>query len=399
METQSSTEEQVSRLFSYGFRPLFLCAVAIALIAIPWWTGVFAGYLPSPSLALPAVAWHAHEMLFGFVGAAIGGFLLTAVSNWTKRPPVQGWMLALLVGCWIAGRAVLAYGMDWSPLAVMLIDTSYWLLLTVLIGREVILSGNTRNLKIAGVLLMFTALAAFFHFQRVFNLNMDTGQMSLRAVLVLVCVMISIIGGRVIPAFTGNWLRLNFGPTVRTPVSFNHFDAAVIVLTAILAVAYSLRPVHFVTGCMFILTGVLHLVRQARWCPWQTWRNPLVLVLHTGYAWLGTGFLLLGAAIITARLPTSSGIHGLGIGAMAGLILAVSSRAALGHTGRPLVASALLSIAFVLINLTAVARVVASMASNEWLLLAAALWVAAFSCFAIRFVPILVGPAAPPDTN
>ena len=389
------SEGLVARLFSYGFRPLFLCTVLSALMVIGWWIAFIEGILPPPNSFLHPVAWHSHEMVFGFAGSAIGGFLLTAVANWTKRPPVHGFQLGTLVVCWILARIVVAYDLGLNPIALMVIDSSYFILLTLLMGREVIVAGNQRNLVIVGILLVFTLLNVTFHLDGIWDLQIDTQQFSIRAMLIVVCIMMSVIGGRIIPAFTGNWLRKTYGMDTPLPVPQNRFDTIVIGATICLAVTWMALPGHWLTGCVAVTAGVLQLLRQLRWQPLRTFKDPLVVVLHVGYAWIGFGFLLLGVGILTAGIPASAGIHSIGIGAMAGLILAVSSRAALGHTNRPLRAGVLASAAFLLINLAALVRVVASIFGLDLLVPAAILWLLAFGLFSLRYAPILIGPSAP----
>lgn len=393
MSTPQDFEGHISRLFSYGFRPLFLCTVLSAIFFMVWWIGIVQGLLPAPDSRLSPFVWHGHEMLFGVVGSAIGGFLMTAVANWTRRPPVRGLLLACLVFCWLLARLVIAFDFGLPRLLLALLDSSYLLMLTVLMGREVLAAKNFRNAKIVLVLAILTCLNLTFHVDGVTGWQIGSAQLSLRATLILVCILISIIGGRIIPAFTGNWLRARYGPSTALPAPFGKVDIAAISLTVILALAWTILPFEMVTGYIALIAGVLQLLRQARWQPLKTWPDPLVLVLHTGYAWLGIGFILLGISIIGGQLPSSAGIHALGVGGMAGLILAVSSRAALGHTNRPLVAGGVVSAAFVMINLAALARVLASITGSELLSTAAFLWVVAFILFGIRYAPILLGPS------
>jgi uncharacterized protein involved in response to NO len=377
-------EQYLRRLFSFGFRPLFLCMVLSALILIAWWIGFVAGYLPAPRSGSDLLSWHAHEMLFGFVGAAVGGFLLTAVANWTGRAPVQGLPLLALVTCWLAARVFAAVDMGLPTGLHIVVDISYWCLLSALMAREVIAARNYRNLKIAVILALFALLNLGYHFYP---------QHAIRATSLLVCILISVIGGRIIPAFTGNWLRHRHGPQQELPPAFNRFDLIVIIAMVVVAIGWTFYPAAAATGIAALVTGLLQLVRLVRWKGHLTWVEPLVLMLHVGYGWLGIGLLLMGVSILTGIYPTSAGIHGLTIGAMAGLIIAVSSRAAFGHTDRPLVSGGLLSAAFVLINLAAIARIVAAFETGL-LFVSGLLWLASFLLYAIRFVPILLGPKA-----
>ncbi|MCB1692361.1 MAG: NnrS family protein [Pseudomonadales bacterium] len=383
----------VRRLFSYGFRPLFLCTVGAAIFLIAWWVGVWFALVPAPVPTMNPVAWHGHEMLFGMVGSAIGGFLLTAVANWTRRPPVSGLPLALIVGTWLLARLVFAYDFDLSPIERALVDVSYWILLAAYMANEVIRGRSYRNIGIVGVLTVFALLCGFFHFDAIFGTTLGSALISLHATVFLVCILISVIGGRIIPAFTGNWLRLREGPDTRLPTPFNWVDRSAILSTIAAGAAWTLAANAMVTSALLLACGCLHIVRMLRWRGHRTLSEPLLFVLHVGYAWLGIGILFL-AASANNIVPASTGIHALSVGAMTGLIVAVSSRAAMGHTNRAPASDRLLTTSFVLINLAAIARVAASMADTNWLLLAGSLWCLAFVAFAIRVAPILTGPPA-----
>jgi uncharacterized protein involved in response to NO len=350
----------IERLFSYGFRPLFLSAVVAAIVLVSWWIGWLRGYLVPPA-GIDPVAWHTHEMLFGFVGAAIGGFLTTAVANWTKRPPIKNGWLVLLVVTWIAARITAAVETGLPFEATIIIYASYWLLLTVLMGREIYQSGNHRNHKIVAILVAFLCLELGFFFYQA---------EVIRAVLILICILISVIGGRIIPAFTGNWLKSQEGNDVRSPGVFNWVDQVAITFTVIFAICWSPMPDSSLTGVLGLFTGFAHLVRLSRWCGYLTFSNPLLLILHVSYGWLVIGFI-----------------------AITGLILAVSSRAAFGHTNRPLVAGRLLSASFVLINLAAITRMFVVI-DAPMLIVSAGCWLGAFLLFAVRVVPILLDPPA-----
>jgi uncharacterized protein involved in response to NO len=377
-------------LLSFGFRPLFLCTVGSALIFVSWWLLAWYGIVPFPGQGMDPFKWHAHEMIFGMVGSAIGGFLLTAVSNWTRRPPVSGFPLALLVLFWLAARVVMGSDLGLSAIAIMAIDISYWLLLTILLAREVLGGRNFRNLRIVGILALFLGLNALFHLDAVLNSAIGSQALSIQGAMFLVCLLISVIGGRIIPAFTGNWLRLHHGSETAIPVSFNWFDGLAVGSIAVAGIAWLTFPNEHFPGVLALACGVLQLMRLSRWQGHRTFADPLVIILHVGYAWLGIGMLLLGAS--KHGLPVSAGLHALGVGAMSGLIVAVSSRAAMGHTNRQLAADRLLTSVFILINLAALARVAASLMQMNWLWVAGTLWLLAFILFGIKIGPMLVGP-------
>lgn len=374
-------------LLSYGFRPLFLCVVATGLVFIPWWTAVFFGLVDYHGPIGP-IAWHGHEMVFGFVGAAIGGFLLTAVANWTNRPAVSGLPLALIVASWLLARLVLAIDLGLGTVPLLLVDSAYWILLTSIIGREIVLGGNWRNLKVVVILGGFIVLTVLFHASDTFGLATDTGRMALRAAIMLTALLITLIGGRIVPAFTGNWLRAN-KPQSNLPAAFGHLDRATFAVTILTAVAWTIAPTHVITALLALAAGALQLARLWRWQGHRTLTEPLVFVLHAGYAWLGVGFLLIGCSALIPSVAASAGTHALGAGAMATMIMAVSSRAAMGHTGRPLIAGWILSMSFAAIHLAALLRVGASF--DMRLLTASALvWTLAFVLFAMHVGPMLL---------
>lgn len=341
-----------------------------------------------PVATLNIVDWHSHEMLFGFVGGAIGGFVFTAVSNWTGREPVHGIELGTLCLCWLAGRLVMALGGGLPPALVMALDLSYFILLILLLGRELYLGGNRRNYVLLLVISLLLSFNAVFHLETMGVINYQ--QLGIRGATMLIVLLISIIGGRIIPAFTGNWLAMKGMPA---PGQFNMIDKVTIVLTVLVIPVWMFLPASVYAATIFVVAACAHTIRLARWRGLATISEPLLFVLHIGYAWIPLGFLALGAAIFLDQLP-AGGLHALTVGAMATMIMAVSSRAAMGHTGRQLTSSAMLTSAFVLINLAAITRVTNAYVGPDWLLMTSALaWFAAFFCFAISIVPVLVQPS------
>lgn len=385
------------RLFSYGFRPLFLCAALSGPLLVALWIAALRGWLPGFAPALPLVTWHGHEMLFGFVGAAIGGFLLTAVANWTRRPPVAGLRLALLVVAWLAARVVFAADPELGPMFLLAIDVAYWLLLALFLGVEVVAARNRRNYPIVVIVALFVVLVVLFHADAVFGAQLGSQAVALRGMLGLVCLLIAVIAGRIVPAFTANWLRARggLGPGLAhgtaVPAAFGPLDGIAVAGLAGAALAYAMAPRSALTGVLLLAAGVLQLLRLARWQGHRTFPEPLLLVLHAGYGWLGLGLVLLGSGVLWPAIAPGAGLHGIAVGAMAGLIVAVSSRAALGHTNRPLRAGPALTTAFVLLQLAALARVATDWFGAGWLYVAAGLWIAAFLVYLGRLAPVLLG--------
>lgn len=389
MNLERLPSSRMGWILSNGFRPLFTLAAIQALWALGLWLGIWNGWVTPPEAMMQPLLWHGHEMLFGFAGASIGGFLLAAVANWTGRKPVSGWPLVLLVVCWLAARLVALRGGEW-PLAVnALAAVSYWLALAFLFGRELIQAGNRRNLKVLMILGMFALLSLAFHLHWLAALDV------LHLVLVLVLMLLTLIGGRIIPAFTRNWLnRVNI-EGARMPAAFGPVDVAAATLTAVAGIAWVFWPQSTMTAVELLLAGSMQLVRLIRWQGWQTLTEPLLLVLHLSYAWLGLGLLLLAGSAL-GWWSASAGLHALTVGAMGGMIMGVASRAALGHTGRELEAGLILSAAFVTMQMAALVRVLASLwpaAMMALVMVSGVLWLLAFVLFAWRYLPILLGPS------
>lgn len=319
-------------LFSYGFRPFFLFGSLHAGIMIPLWLLVFRGNLELPILFAPR-DWHVHEMLFGFVAAIIGGFLLTAVPNWTGRLPLQGVPLAVLVASWFAGRiaAFIAGSIGWA--AACAIDAAFLVLLAAAAAREIVAGRKWNNLPVVAIVSLLAAANIAFHVEAHFD---GLAEISTRAAIALVITLVSLIGGRIVPSFTRNWLaRQRPG---RMPAPFGRFDAAVIAVSLAALLGWIVIPSATITAMALMSAGLLHLLRLLRWAGYRTASEPLVLILHLAYAFIPAGYFLAGLAAFDVVLP-SAGIHAWTGGAISSMVLAVMTRATLGHTGRTLRAS------------------------------------------------------------
>lgn len=382
-------ESRFEWVFSNGFRPMFVLVSLQALLALAAWLGFWAGWLPVPEQLPQPLLWHGHEMLFGFVGAAIGGFLLAAVANWTGRKPVSGAPLVLLALCWLLARIVAFWGGDWPPAVNALGAVAYWLLLAFLFGRELILANNRRNLKVLVIIGAFALLSLAFHLHWLPGLDV------LHLSLVLVLVLLTLIGGRITPAFTRNWLKRTSGDESPMPALFGPVDITAAALTPLAGVVWVFWPQQWPAALLLLGAGLAQLTRLVRWRGWLTRSEPLLLVLHLGYGWLAVGLLLLAGSSAGLWLA-SAGVHALTVGAMGGMIMAVAARAALGHTGRELKAGPLLTLAFITLHLAALVRVgaaVAPAAMMQLIVISGLLWLFAFGCFAWRYLPILLGPS------
>lgn len=330
-------------------------------------------------------------MLFGFVGAAIAGFLLTAIPNWTGRLPIAGPPLAGLFGLWIAARLAVLFSAQAGALAAALLDVGFYVLLAALAGREVLAAKN-RNLPIVGLLLLFAAANAADHMAAA-GLLADP-ELGARAAIALVVLMISLIGGRIIPSFTRNWLARK-GMTERLPTQPGRLDAGVVAVTAAALFGWLIAPGSLPTGLLLIAAGFAQATRLARWGGFRTVRDPLVCVLHVGYFWVPLGLLLLGASNLGTAVPRSAAIHTLTAGAMGTMILAVMTRATLGHTGRDLKAGAGTVAAYALVTVGAALRVTAPLGLVGYPLgmkLSALAWAGAFLLFLAVYGPFLSRP-------
>jgi len=380
-------------LLSYAFRPFFLLAGLLAVLGIAsWWLLLAHGVdgVGGPA-DLPPKLRHGHEMLFGFAGAAIAGFLLTAVATWTQRPVVAGARLAALCGFWIAARLGAVLPGEAGYLLWALGSGLFWLWLTALMAGEVLPARNARNYKVVPMLLTFAAVEVVFFIAGPEQHALK--EAALRAGLMLIVGLILLVGGRIIPNFTLNWLKQN-QPKARIGMqAFDHWDLGAVVVTAFFAVGFVVRPLDLFTGWLGLAAGVAQAGRLARWQGWRTGREPLLWILHVGFGWIPIGLILLGLAALGQPLWFDAGIHALTVGAIGTLVLGVMARVALGHTGRPLTAISGMTLAFVLITVGAGLRVFAP-AGHPAMLWSMPLWLAAYALFLFRYTPILLAPRA-----
>lgn len=376
--------------FRGGYRPFFTSAALWALVALALWLCALSGALTLPTEFGP-LAWHRHEMLFGFVGAVIAGFLLTAIPNWTGRLPIAGGPLASLFGLWLAARAAVLFSAQVGPLVAALLDVGFYVILAALAAREVLAAKN-RNFPVVILVLLFAIANALDHAAAAGMIG-DEG-VGARAAIAIVIVMISLIGGRVVPSFTRNWL-VKQGAQRGLPTQTGRFDMIAIAATALAMAGWLIAPFDTSVGYLMVLAAALQAFRLTRWSGVRAWRDPLVLVLHVGYAWVPVGLCLLGLSIVGTAVPRSGAIHALTAGAMATMILAVMTRATLGHTGRELKAGAATTLIYVLVTIGALGRVAAPLLPMDYILairLSGIAWGGAFLLFLLVYGPKLIGP-------
>jgi len=376
--------------FSGGFRPFFLFASLFAIVSIALWLADLLGY-GTLNTTLTPVEWHKHEMLFGYTSAVIAGFLFTAVPNWTGRFPVVGWPLIVIFVLWLAGRVAMLMG-DVVPYGIAAtIDGAFLPILGAVIAREIISGKNWRNLKVLMPVLVLGVTNIWFHIDMV---NGGLGDAPIRMGFAAILILLMLIGGRIIPSFTRNWLaRQEKG---KLPVPFNRFDTSVTAGSAIALVLWVFTESPAL-GALFALLSTLHIVRLSRWAGMRTVSNPLLLVLHIFYAFIPIGFLTLAVGM-WFDFPSFNiaALHVFGIGATGGMTIAVMVRASLGHTGRTLASSALLNAAMIAVGISMLLRVVGAIwPEYDWAITGSALaWITAFGLFAFKVGPWLIAPRA-----
>ena len=374
-------------ILSDGFRPFFLLGAIYAGLAVLVWLPVFHGELSLRSAFAPR-DWHIHEMLFGYLPAVMTGFLFTAIPNWTGRLPIQGRPLLTLVLVWIAGRVAVTASAEIGWLAAFLIDTSFLALVAAAATREILAGKNWRNLKVVVLITLLLAGNVAFHIEAHVN---GTADVSIRIGIATVVLLISLIGGRIIPSFTRNWLARE--KPGRLPAPFGRLDVAIVAITAVILLTWIVRQEGALVGTMLAVAGLLHLVRLGRWAGDRTFGERLVLILHVGYAFVPLGFLF-GAASAFGLLSPSAGLHAWMAGSAGIMTLAVMTRASLGHTGQRLIASlstqAIYAAALVAV-LARICAVIETAHSDALLYLAAAAWSAAFLGFSVTYGPALLG--------
>ncbi len=380
-------------LFSYGFRPFFLLAGVFGFLVIPLWMAVYYGHIELAA-PFPARLWHIHEMLFGYSAAVIAGFLFTAVPNWTGRMPVRGMPLVVLTLIWVLGRLAMAGLTGFSTAIVMVLDVAFLAAIVLMISREILAGKNWRNLKVLlPVTLLFLANLAF-HAEAAIT---GDAPYSTRLGFAAVVFLIMLIGGRVIPSFTRNWLvKQGPGPL---PIPFARYDAISIALAAVGLIGWVMWPEALPVGALLCIAALLHFFRLSRWQGVRTLPSPLLLMLHIAYFFLPAGLLLLGLTGAAGLDTYVGGLHLLGIGAIGGTTVAVMMRATLGHTGRALEAPKTLTLAFFLIILASLLRSLApdfGVWGHSGIELAATLWTLGFGLFVLRVGRWLVTPRQQP---
>jgi uncharacterized protein involved in response to NO len=380
-------------ILGLGFRPFFLVGAIWAALAMLVWLLVLTGRLSLP-VAMGPIDWHVHSLLYGYLTAIVAGFLLTAVPNWTGRLPVTGWPLLALVALWLVGRLAVLTSLWLGPLVTALLDLAFLATFAVIVARELIAGANRRNLPVLLLLALLLAGNAVFHLEVARD---GAAALGTRLGIAAVVMLIMLIGGRIVPSFTRNWLAKR-GPG-RLPAAIGRFDGFAIAFAGLALLSWLAEPDGLVTAVLAGLAGVLQAVRLGRWAGHRTAAEPLVLILHVGYAFVPLGFVLLAAAHFLPAVQPVAALHAWTAGGIGTMTLAVMTRASLGHSGRALAAGAWTVAIYLLVLGAAATRILAgtSLDLPAFRHLAATLWVLAFATFAVAYWPVLTKPRRQPS--
>lgn len=374
-----------SCLFAFPFRIFFLSAALIGAVLVPVWL-LFFHHGGGGTLTMPAWLWHQHEMTVGFLNAAIAGFLLTAVCNWTGTPPLAGPALAGLWLLWLAGRLALAFGAGW-PLLAAVVDMAFLPVVALIVAQRVWRARQPRQAPLVGVLLLLAGMDLLFHLQHDPRFT--------RALVLLAATLILVIGGRITPAFTANWLRQHGANPARVR-QWPWLDKLGLI-AALLVVVLELGTWRGGAAAVIgLLAATLTAIRLWGWAGWLTRREPLLWILHLGHLWVVLGYVLWALAAIGQVAPTAW-LHALGAGAIGTMILGVMTRVAMGHTGRPLRLLPGMGWGYGAMLAAGAVRVTVAlggMPPRPGLWLAAVLWTLALGLFVVRYGPLLASPRA-----
>jgi uncharacterized protein involved in response to NO len=389
----------MKHFLSYAFRPFFLLNGIFATVVIAIWVFALHGVGPE-TLPVNIIYWHGHEMLVGFVMAAIAGFILTAVATWTGRPALQGAPLALLVLAWLSGRVAMGFAAILPATWVAALDMSFPLLLIVFVAREVVGGRSQRNYPIVFITVLLASFNFLYHCSELGWLSMSTGadRIALYLMIHLALLLITIIAGRIVPNFTTNWLRAR--GNAKLPKTSPLLDRLTILLTISTGLFASVAPVSPVTGYLACAASAAHGIRLSRWRGFATRSEPLLFVLHAAYLWLPIGYALLACAVFGLFIPATVAMHALTMGATGFMVLAVTTRVALAHTGRKLRAAQLTVFAYWVLLVAIILRVLSPFYGSYLVIvdLAAMGWMLAFAIFTWVYWPVLTGPSITQDS-
>ncbi len=386
------TSKSVHPIWAAPFRPFFMLTSAYAILALLGWLAQLMGWF-TPAGVIDPMRWHAHEMIHGIVAAAIAGFLLTAMATWTGHRLLSGAGLKALVVLWLLGRLAM-WSSAWLPAAlVSLLDLGFLLAVAGYAGRVIWQAGNHRNLMVVGVVGALWLCNLAFHVGWLAEQPELVRQAELAGIALIVMLLV-IIGGRITPAFTRNWLRMK-GLSNESVRSLPWLEWSGLVLLLMLVGLAAAGAPALALGAVAGLAGLSQLLRLVLWSGWLTRTDPLMWILHAGYAWIPLGLLLMAWSLLGPGLQDTAWLHSLGVGAMAVMILGVMTRVALGHSGRPLVLPTGAVWIYLLIMGSALVRLLTGLEWLPWasgLGLSALAWICAFALYLLIYWPILTRP-------
>jgi uncharacterized protein involved in response to NO len=366
-----------------GFRPFFLLAAIYGACGIIAWVGVMTGELAPLGPFLDPVLWHAHEMIYGFVMAVVAGFLLTAVANWTGGAPVRQFHLAALCLLWLAGRFAVHLG-DWPLWLVATLDCLFIPALAISLSVPLIRSRNTRNFIFLGILLALLSCNIGFYYMQ--------DRLPLHLALLVVITMISLVGGRIIPAFTVAAVRRT-GQVIyqREQMSLDKLCLASMLLLMAAFACYG--PDDILTGGVAGIAGILQLARFRHYHTRLILKDPMCWILHAGYLWLVAGLCMLGFHGFGVG-PLSGALHALTAGSIGSMCIGMMCRVTLGHTGRHLISRPVTTIIFIVMQIAAIVRVFAPLLMPDhyltWIAVSGVLWAASFGLYLPVYAPMLL---------
>jgi uncharacterized protein involved in response to NO len=387
--TDLKEEQKILPIFSLGFRPFFLGGAIFSLIAITLWLLMYRGTVNfSPHGG--GSWWHIHEMIFGFGSAIIAGFLLTVVQNWTGIPSIKGKPLAVLFSLWVLGRIVMLMPDLLGATISMIIDLSFLLAIAYALAKPILAIKQYRNLFFVPLLVLFTIANGEMHLATLYPQNVSLIYSGYAGILLVVFLM-SVMSGRVVPMFTANGTQT----TKATPTpSLDRLANGSLLLATLMLLLHPLIgfvPIFF--GVILIVAGLFQLIRSLRWRPWITLGVPLLWSLHFAIKFIWFGLILLGFSYIVDEIPSNHIWHLLTIGGIGGMILAMTSRVSLGHSGLPLTPPKLMSVAFACITLSSMIRVFGPWFRPEktmmFIDISGFFWLVAFGLFTFYYGPML----------
>ena len=373
-------------VLGYGFRSFFILGPLYSVISMLIWGGFYGGYTTPPLFMVDPVSWHAHEMIYGFTMAIVAGFLLTAVANWTESTPVQGFHLLGLCLLWLAGRVVMNFDLGFPEIAVLVFEGAFILALAFSLSIPLFKNWDKRNF------VFLVLLSILFACDMVFLVTKE--RTSLYVAVMIIVSMISLIGGRIIPAFTVDALQERGEEAHETPQGKLDVLAILSLVLIILALVFVKQEEAILAGTAFLST-IIHALRLRRYQTRRILNDPMVWILHVGYSWVILGLFLIGVSAL-GFLPFSIALHAFTAGAIGSMTLGMMCRVTLAHTGRKKVATNLTKLIFLLLQCAAFMRVFGLMIapdySIEWIIGSAMLWVLCFALYILIYFPMLWKP-------